>query len=274
MATKRVGVVTGAGSGIGRAVAKRLAAAGNRVVVADVHEAAGRAVVDEITKSGGDAMFHFVDVASVASVDLLANDVERQCGATGVLVNSAGVLQNVSAIDSFSLEEHDRLWAINYRGTYLCCRAFAPRMVWRRTGSIVNISSTSAVDAMPLLAYGPSKAAIDNLTAILAVELGPDNVRVNAVRPGYVLTEQMQTRIAAGKRDPKTMKEHSALGRLVAPVDVANAIHFLCSEEASCITGIVLPVDAGYLAAVTYLHHPGLAGVHPRRTASARGTKS
>jgi NAD(P)-dependent dehydrogenase (short-subunit alcohol dehydrogenase family) len=122
------------------------------------------------------------------------------------------------------------------------------------------------------LAYGPSKAAIDNLTAILAVELGPDGVRVNAVRPGYVLTEQMQARIAAGKRDPQTMKDHSALGRMVEPDDVANAIHFLCSRDASCITGAILPVDAGYLAAVTYLHHPGIAGAHPRRAATIRGT--
>ena len=160
----------------------------------------------------------------------------------------------------------DRVWAINYRGTYLCCRAFAPAMAARRMGSIVNISSTSAVDAMPLLAYGPGKAAIQNLTAILAVELGPDNVRINAVMPGYVLTEQMQMRIDAGKRDPRTMRGHSALGRMVAPEDIANAIAFLCSDAASCITGIVLPVDAGYLAAVPYLHHPGLAGVHPRRT--------
>ena len=184
---------------------------------------------------------------------------------SSVLVNSAGVLQNVADIATFSLEEHDKVWAINYRGTYLCCRAFAPRMAARRSGSIVNISSTSAAGAMPLLAYGPGKAAIQNLTAILAVELGPDNVRVNAVMPGYVLTEQMQSRIDAGKRDPRSMKNHSALGRMVSPDDVANGIHFLCSDAASCITGIALPIDAGYLAAVTYVHHPGLAGVHPRR---------
>jgi NAD(P)-dependent dehydrogenase (short-subunit alcohol dehydrogenase family) len=80
-----------------------------------------------------------------------------------------------------------------------------------------------------------------------------------------VLTEQMQARIDAGKRDPRSMQLHSALGRMVTPDDVANGIHFLCSDAASCITGVALPIDAGYLAAVTYLHHPGLAGVHPRR---------
>ena len=265
MASERICVVTGAASGIGRATAVRLAAAGDRVIVADLNEPAGSTVVETIRKAGGKADFRRVDVAADASVDDLARGVESDFGPVAVLVNSAGVLQNVAAIESFSLEEHDKVWAINYRGTYLCCRAFAPRMAKRHAGSIVNISSTSAVDAMPLIAYGPSKAAIQNLTAILAVELGPDNVRVNAVMPGYVLTEQMQARIDAGKRDPRSMQGHSALGRMVTPEDVANGIHFLCSDAASCITGIALPIDAGYLAAVSYLHHPGLGGVHPRR---------
>jgi NAD(P)-dependent dehydrogenase (short-subunit alcohol dehydrogenase family) len=271
MTTRRVSVVTGAASGIGRAAAKRLAVDGDIVVVADVNEPAGHAVVAEIRRSGGNAEFRLVDVAEEGSVNALADDVERTLGPAAVLVNSAGILQNVSAIGSFDLAEHDRVWAINYRGTYLCCRAFAPRMATRRAGSIVNISSTSTVDAMPLLAYGPSKAAIQNLTAVLAVELGPDNVRVNAVMPGYVLTEQMQARIDAGKRDPQTMNDHSALGRMVMPDDVANGVHFLCSNAASCVTGIVLPVDSGYLAAVSYIHHPGLRGVHPRRPVDVSG---
>lgn len=265
MANGRISLVTGAASGIGRATARRLAAAGDFVIVADLNEAGGHVVVAEIRKAGGKAEYRALDVAREASVDDCAQSVESELGPVDVLVNSAGVLQNVSDIATFSLEEHDKVWAINYRGTYLCCRAFAPRMATRHSGSIVNISSTSAACAMPLLAYGPGKAAIQSLTAILAVELGPDNVRVNAVMPGYVLTEQMQLRIDAGKRDPRSMKNHSALGRMVSPEDVANGIHFLCSDAASCITGIALPVDAGYLAAITYVHHPGLAGVHPRR---------
>jgi NAD(P)-dependent dehydrogenase (short-subunit alcohol dehydrogenase family) len=265
MADARIAFVTGAASGIGRATAKRLAAGGDVVVVADVDAAAGDAVVAEIRRGGGTAEFRAIDVALEASVTECAGRVEKELGPVAILVNSAGVLQNVADIASFSLEEHDKVWAINYRGTYLCCRAFAPRMSGRRSGTIVNISSTSALGAMPLLAYGPGKAAVQNLTAILAVELGTDNVRVNAVVPGYVLTEQMQARIDAGKRDPRSMRLHSALGRMVTPENVADGIHFLCSDAASSITGIALPIDAGYLAAVTYLHHPGLAGIHPRR---------
>ncbi len=266
MEPQRISVVTGGGSGIGRAAATRLATAGDRVVIADRDAAAGQRVVATIRGSGGTADFLPVDVASEASVEALADIVERDIGPVAVLVNSAGVLQNVAELATYSMEEHDKVWSINYRGTYLCCRAFAPRMARRRMGSVVNISSTSAVDAMPLIAYGPGKAAVQQLTAILAVEFGPDNVRFNSVMPGYVLTEQMQARIDAGKRDPHSMQGHSALGRMVTPEDVAEGIHFLCSSAASCITGIVLPIDAGYLPAVTYLHHPGLGGVHPRRT--------
>ncbi len=265
MERQRISVVTGAGSGIGRAMARRLAAAGDRVVVADVNTAAGQRIVADIRAAGGSADFLPVDVGSEVSVTALAEAVERDIGPAEVLVNSAGILQNAADLATFSMEEHDRVWAINYRGTYLCCRAFAPRMARRRHGSIVNISSTSAVDAMPLIAYGPGKAAVQQLTAILAVEFGPDNVRFNSVMPGYVLTEQMQARIDAGKRDKRSMDGHSALGRMVTPEDVAEGIAFLCSPAAACITGIVLPIDAGYLAAVTYLHHPGLAGVHPKR---------
>jgi NAD(P)-dependent dehydrogenase (short-subunit alcohol dehydrogenase family) len=269
MASSRIAVVTGAASGIGRATAMRLAAGGDLVLVADRDEAHGAAVAAEIHATGGRAEFRPVDVADETSVNAFTRRVEEELGPVGVLVNSAGVLQDVADIASFDLAEHDRVWAINYRGTYLCCRAFAPRMAARRAGSIVNISSTSALGAMPLLAYGPGKAAVQNLTAILAVELGPNNVRVNAVVPGYVLTEQMQARIEAGKRDVRSMTLHSALGRMVAPADVANGIHFLCSDAASSITGVALPIDAGYLAAVTYLQHPGLAGVHPRRADTA-----
>ena len=265
MAAQRIAVVTGGGSGIGRATAHRLARGGDLVVVADLNEASGRAVVEAIRAGGGRAEYRRVDVAEQASIDLLAADVESTVGPVDVLVTSAGILQNATDIASFDLAEHDRVWAINYRGVYLSCRAFAPRMAKRRRGSIVNISSTSAVDPMPLIAYGPSKAAVQNLTGVLAVELGPDGVRVNAVMPGYVLTEAMQARIDAGKRDPRSMAGHSALGRMVRPEDVADGIFFLCSDAASCITGVVLPIDAGYLPALSYLHHPGLGGVHPRR---------
>jgi NAD(P)-dependent dehydrogenase (short-subunit alcohol dehydrogenase family) len=265
MRAQRVAVVTGGGSGIGRGTAKVLAKAGDLVVIADVSANGGLRVVEEIRALGGQAAFRLVDVADARSVENLAGSVLADFGPADILVNSAGILQNVSPLESTPIEEHDRVMNINYRGAYLCCRAFAPQMMQRRSGNIINITSTAAVHSMPTLAYGPSKAALQMLTQNLAVDLGPLNVRVNAVMPGYVLTEQVQQRIDAGQRDPRSLSLHSALGRMVTPEDVGNAILFLCSDAASAITGISLPVDCGYLPAVSFLHHPALCGVHPRR---------
>ncbi|GHU08166.1 short-chain dehydrogenase [Betaproteobacteria bacterium] len=262
---RQIAVVTGGGSGIGRGTAKVLAGAGKFVVIADINKESGIRVVEEIRARGGEADFRHVDVADESSVELLAHDVAEDFGAADILVNSAGILQNISQIEVTSIAEHDRVMTINYRGCYLCCRAFALQMMARRSGNIINITSTSAVHSMPTLAYGPSKAALQMLTQNLAMDLGPLNIRVNAVMPGYVLTEQVQARIESGQRDPRSLTLHSALGRQVMPEDVGKAILFLCSDEASAITGISLPVDCGYLSAVSYLHHPALRGVHPRR---------
>ena len=257
MSNKRTVVVTGGGSGIGRATAKRFADASDFVIVADINTSSAEAVAAEIAASGGQAMPVTVDVAQDDSVAALANTVDEARGVADVLVTSAGVLQNVSSIRNMDIGEHDRVWAVNYRGAYLCCREFGQRMANSRTGCIVNISSTSAVMAFPLPAYGPGKAAISHLTSILASDLGRNGVRVNAVVPGYVLTEQMQARIDAGYRDPGQMHEQSALGRMVQPAEIADGIYFLCSDAARAITGISMPIDAGWLSRVTYVQHPG-----------------
>lgn len=250
-------LVTGGSSGIGRATAIRFARDGDTVVIADINESGGKAVIEEIESDGGKAIFGKVDVADDESVKDLVDFVERESGAPGVLVNCAGLLQNPSRLVDLDMAEHDRIWAVNYRGTYLCCRAFAPSIIKAGGGSIINISSASAVRVFPLLAYSPAKAAIDQLTAILAADLGPDGVRVNAVLPGYVRSEQMQSRIDAGLRDASKMKAQSALDRMVEPGEIADAIHFLCSDAARAITGTVLPIDAGYLASSSYQLHAG-----------------
>ena len=214
MSEGRTVVVTGGGSGIGRATARRFADDGDFVVVADINEEGARTVVGEIAAAGGDATHFTVDVAQDSEVRALADAVEGEHGGADVLVTCAGLLQNVSSIRNMDMDEHDRIWDVNYRGVYLCCRDFGRRMAARGRGSIVNISSTSAVAAFPLHAYAPAKAAISHLTAILASDLGPHGVRVNAVIPGYVLTEQMQARIDAGYRDKDAMQLR--MGRCVA----------------------------------------------------------
>lgn len=257
MNRRRIVVVTGGGSGIGRATAKRFGEDGDHVVVADINDAGATAVAGEITAAGGSAAPFTVDVAQDSEVDALAGAVEDEHGGTDVLVTCAGLLQNVTSIRNMDMAEHDRIWDVNYRGVYVCCRDFGRRMAARGTGCIVNISSTSALAAFPLHAYAPAKAAISHLTSILASDLGPHGVRVNAVIPGYVLTEQMQARIDSGHRDEEAMLRQSALGRIVLPAEIADGIHFLCSDAARAITGISMPIDGGWLSRVTYVQHPG-----------------
>ena len=253
MSGKRLVAITGGASGIGRACAGRFARAGDSVVVADIDRDGGARAARELAESGGEARFVPLDVADDEAVDAFA----RGLGAVDVLVNSAGLLQNAGRLETVDPREHDRIWAVNYRGTWLCCRAFAPAMRAARKGAIVNLSSTSAARVFPLHAYGPGKAAIDNLTAVLAADLGPDGVRVNAVMPGYVRSDQMQARIDAGLRDPARMEAQSALGRMVEPAEIADGVYFLCSDAARAVTGISLPIDAGWLARATYVLHPG-----------------
>ena len=257
MSGNRTVVVTGGGSGIGRATAKRFGEGGDFIVVADVNEEGAEAVAEEIVAAGGGATPVAVDVADDSSIAALAATVEEAHGGADVLVTSAGVLQNASSIRNLDMDEHDRIWAVNYRGVYLCCRDFGRRMAARGRGCIVNVSSTSAFAAFPLPAYAPAKAAISHLTAILASDLGPRGVRVNAVVPGYVLSEQMQARIDAGHRDKGAMERQSALGRMILPGEVADGIHFLCSDAARAITGISMPIDGGWLSRVTYAQHSG-----------------
>ena len=257
MSAARIVVVTGGGSGIGRATARRFGEDGDFIVVADVDTESAEAVAEEIAAAGGDATPIAVDVAEDSSVSALAGAVEDRYGGADVLVTSAGVLQNVSSVRDMDMDEHDRVWAVNYRGVYLCCRDFGRRMAERGRGCIVNISSTSATAVFPLPAYAPAKAAIGHLTALLASDLGPRGVRVNAVAPGYVLSEQMQARIDAGYRDKGAMERQSALGRMILPGEVADGIHFLCSDAARAITGISMPIDGGWLSRITYVQHTG-----------------
>ena len=246
-------VVTGGASGIGLAIARRFAAAGAPVILADINVEQGNKAACEL---GGEALFRPLDVADEQAVEGFADALDAEFGAPAVLINSAGLLQNAARTHEMGMDEHDRIWAVNYRGSYLMCRAFAPRMGEAGGGAILNIASTNAYITLPLPAYNPTKVAIHGLTKLLAAEYGPVGVRVNAVAPGFCLTPAMQERIDSGHRNPKAMEELSALGRMVMPEDVAEAAYFLCSDAASAITGIDLPVDCGKLAALSYKAYP------------------
>lgn len=236
-------LITGGASGIGEAAARRFAAAGWRVAIADVNSERGQSVAAEIG-----ATFHFLDVTDSAAVETLAEAV----GPVEALVNCGGVLQSPTRLMTMDLAEVDRIFGINAKGTIRVCQAFGRPMAEAGRGSIVNIGSLNSLVPAPHPAYAMSKVAITRITEILACELGRKGVRVNAVAPGYTLTPAMQARIDRGERNPEAVYAKSAIPRFVMPAEVAEAIFFLASPAASAITGVLLPIDNGWTAYAAY----------------------
>jgi NAD(P)-dependent dehydrogenase (short-subunit alcohol dehydrogenase family) len=240
-------VVTGGASGIGEATARRFGAAGYRVVLADINVEGAKRVAGEI-----DAHAYALDLADDASVSDFAKTVLAEHGVPHALVNAGGILQNAMRTLDMPIEEFDRLFDINVRGTLLASRAFGAAMCEARRGSIINLCSMTTYRASAQIGYTVGKAGLKSLTELMAAEWGPRGVRVNAVAPGYTLTQAMQARIDAGQRDPDLVISKSALGRFVKPSEVADSILFLCSDQAAAITGVVLPIDCGWLVTTAY----------------------
>jgi NAD(P)-dependent dehydrogenase (short-subunit alcohol dehydrogenase family) len=252
MSGKGVAVVTGGASGIGEATARRLAADGHAIAVLDLNQAGGEAVAKA---TGG--RFFACDVSDAEAVDAAAAAVERDMGPPAVLVTSAGLIPNAESILDMDMAAHDRMWAVNYNGTVHCCRAFARRMIPHRKGAIVTLGSINSRIPLPIPAYNMGKAAIERLTQLLAVELGRHGIRVNSVGPTYVMTPPLRAKVDAGQRDMNKIMGVHALPYLPEPADIAAAIAFLCSADARAITGILLPIDAGFLAGVSYRTYAG-----------------
>ncbi len=240
----RIAVVTGGASGIGEATARLFAARGARVVVADRNEGGAEAVAGEIS-----GLAATVDVVDEAAVEAMAERIEAELGPTDIVVTSAGITQRPLPPEELRQETWDKVLEVDLKGTYLTCRAFGGRMTARGSGAIITIASITGMRATPLHSYAPAKAAVINLSAGLAAEWGRSGVRVNTISPGYTLTPLLQTAIQRGQRDPELLNHNSALGRMVLPEEIAKAAAFLASDEASAITGINLPVDAGWLTA-------------------------
>ncbi len=248
-----IAVVTGGASGIGAACCRELARRGYKVAVADIDKAAATRVAAEI---GGTAFA--VDVADEASTENLAEHVERALGPVDVLVNSAGVIQVPLSPETLPMASWDQVVRVDQRGTYVACLAFGRRMAVRGRGAIVNIASIAGMRSMPLHAYAPAKAAVIAMTECLAAEWGRSGMRVNSVSPGYTRTPALQAAIDRGQRDVTAIENNSALGRMVEPEEIAKAVAFLAGGDAAAITGVNLPVDAGWLVATSWQTYRGL----------------
>ena len=241
-------LVTGGGSGIGQQVCYAMAAEGARVAVSDVDLSKAEHTVSEIAKKGGEAHAFQLDVANPQAVTTFVEAAEKTLGRLDVLVNCAGVREIVSVLD-LSYEEWSRVMGINVTGTFLPSQAFARRLVAAgKPGRIVNIASTLGLMAAPKrAAYTTSKHAIVGLTRQMALELGENNIRVNAVAPGVIRTP-LTERYFQDPEMAQTIKDIHALGRWGYPKDIANAILFLAAEENDFVTGTVLTVDGGWTA--------------------------
>jgi len=236
----RVALVTGGGSGIGAACAALLAGAGASIAVADLDETAARETASRI---GGSA--HGVDISSEASVEALVAEVEEGVGPIDILVNSAGIAQLSKRPEEFRQSSWDKIVNVDLRGAYLACVKTGQLMARRGRGSIVNIASIGGMMNGPLHAYGPAKAGVIMMTGNLAGEWGRSGVRINSISPGHTLTPFIRDKIASGARNAFPLEDFTALGRMVLPEEVANAVLFLVSDMASAITGVNLAVDCG-----------------------------
>ena len=250
-------VVTGGARGIGAATVRHFAAAGHAVAILDVNRAQGESLAAALNGQGAPVRFYECDVSDAEAVSAIADRVERDLGRARVLVTSAALIPNSETILDMDLAAHDRMWRVNYHGTVHACRSFGRQMVAAGAGSIVTLGSINSLLPLPLAAYNPGKAAVARLTQLLAAELGRHGIRVNSVGPTYVMTPELQARIDTGQRDLGKIMSVHALSALPTPADVADAIAFLCSDAAKRITGILLPVDSGWAASVSYMTYAG-----------------
>lgn len=243
----KTAIVTGGGSGFGEGIARRFAAEGAKVVVADIDEAAARRVADAVTKAGGTTLAVRADVSKADDTKRMVAAAIEAWGRLDILVNNAGVSHRNGPMLGVDEATFDRIFAVNVKSIYLAAQEAVP--VFRRQGGgvILNTASTAGIRPRPgLVWYNASKGAAISLTKAMAVELAPEKIRVNCLCPVAGETPLLATFM--GEDTPEKRAQFRAsipLGRLSTPEDIANAALYLCSDEASLITGVAFEVDGG-----------------------------
>jgi NAD(P)-dependent dehydrogenase (short-subunit alcohol dehydrogenase family) len=250
----KVAVVTGAAMGIGEAIAERLAESGAHVAVVDV-DSRGKLVAERLSAAGPEAEFYSCDLADAAAVEGVIDAVIARWGRLDILVNNAAITLP-KGFERTSVEEWDAVQAVNLRALFVSLRAAAPELR-RRHGSVVNVASFHAHATIEnFAAYAASKSGVLGLTRSAALDLGPDQVRVNTVCPGIIETAMWQAWLDSVDDPERVVGEVTKLqplGRIGTPREVANAVAFLVSDEASYITGTTLYVDGGVTSRLSHV---------------------
>ena len=245
----RVALITGAGSGIGRATALRLALEGAKIAVADWNASGGTETVELVNDQGGEGFFIHADVSKVAETERIVTETVRRYGQLNILVNNAGVMLEKTAIDTTE-EDWERIVGVNLKGTFFCAKyAILQFRRQGRGGIIINMASVNSFFAEGCIAaYSTTKGGILQMTRALAMDHSSEGIRINAICPGWIETPMNANFFALGPHIREQAGRLHAIGRIGHPEEVANAVLFLASDEASFITGSMLTVDGGFSA--------------------------
>lgn len=239
----KVAIITGGAKGIGRAVAKRFARAGARVVVADLDLSASQKLVTEIKSLEGEATPVQADVASASSTKSMADFALKTYGQIDILVNNAGIAGKAAPLHELNEQDWDSVMNVNLKSMFHCCKAVLPHMMSRKTGHIVNVASISGKEGNPnMIPYSVSKAGVICFTKALAKELIPYGIFVNCVSPAVTKTTILEQ---LNDQAVDYMKSKVPLGRLGEPEEIAAVVHFLASEDSSFVTGQCYDVSGG-----------------------------
>ena len=239
---EKISIITGAASGFGKGIAKKFSEEGAKLILADIN----KDLLEKVSKDLNQDFFH-VDVSSASSMQKLSEYVLKKYGIIDIMVNNAGITHLPKPLEDVTEEEFDKVFAVNSKSVFLCGKFFVPHMKKEKKGSILNVASTAGLSPRPNLNwYNATKGWMITATKAMAVELAPFNVRVNSLAP--VAGETPLLKSFLGEDTPERRNAFLStipIGRFSTPKDLGSAACFLCSEEASMITGTILEVDGG-----------------------------